>query len=51
MALSPGGDKDVETTGTGGDGGTPDWLRLDNAAKIYPPRSRVPPPASGSASP
>jgi hypothetical protein len=45
MALSPGGDKGVKAAGAGGDGGTPDWLRLDNAAKIYPATFSSPAPA------
>jgi hypothetical protein len=45
MALSPGGDGGVNTTGANGEGGPPDWLRLDNAAKIYPATFSDPAPA------
>jgi hypothetical protein len=45
MALSSGGGNGMNPTGASGEGGTPDWLRLDNAAKIYPATFSNPAPA------
>jgi hypothetical protein len=45
MAMTPGRGSRMDPTVMGGDGGTPDWLRLDNAAKIYPATFSSPAPA------
>jgi hypothetical protein len=43
--LSSGGDGGTNATGANGEGEPPDWLRLDNAAKIYPATFSDPAPA------
>ena len=43
--MNPGEGSRTNANGARGGGGTPDWLRLDNAAKIYPATFSDPAPA------